>query len=294
MSLVLRSTALGIALVCLVGCKLVDEQPKGRSPLAPVTPSPDQVTLEVFSAPAPLEDPRWAALWSEVDEQSLSPELRTRLAQNGLRAGVIGARVPDALASLLKVTDERVSDEERTKVPLDGKPSVVMRLMQPSPGKRHELILTGVRNRLSLLRSAGGEVIGKTYSQAEGRLAMHVFPQPGGQVRLELVPELHHGEPKTQTRPSDGMFIWTTERDKEVFAELKVDSVLAAGEMLLITCLDDRPGSIGHHLFVQTDGEAPLRTLWALRVAQAGADRAFVDWNAERPAPLTPDAGDRK
>ncbi len=286
MSFVLRSMALWFALVGVSGCKLVNEQPKGRSPLAPVTPSPDQVTLEVFSAPAPLEDPRWAALWSDVDEQSLSPELRTRLARNGLRAGVMGARVPDALASLLKVTDQRVADEDRTKVPLDGKPGVVMRLMQPSPGKRHELILTQVRDRLSLLRSTGGEVIGKTYSQAEGRLAMHVFPQTGGQVRLELVPELHHGEPKTQTRPSDGMFIWTTERDKEVFAELKIDATIAAGEMLLITCLDDRPGSIGHHLFVQTGGEAPLRTLWALRVAQAGADRAFVDWeqsNGARP-----------
>jgi hypothetical protein len=290
MPFVLRNIAFGIALVVVVGCKLVDEQPKGRSPLAPVASSPDQVTLEVFSAPAPLDDPRWQTLWSEVDEQSLSPQLRLRLARNGMRVGVIGARMPDALASLLKVTDERVSEEDRIKVPLDGKPSVVMRLMQPSPGKRQELILTSVRDRLSLLRNRAGEVVGKTYAKAEGRLAMHVFPESGGEVRLELVPELHHGEPKTQTTPSDGMFILTTQRDKEVFSELKIEASLAPGEVLLLTSLEDCPGSIGHQLFVRTEGETPLRTLWALRIAKAGGDRAFADWDTQ---PSESDATDQ-
>jgi hypothetical protein len=237
-----------------------------------------------------LDDPRWQTLWSEVDEQSLSPQLRLRLARNGMRVGVIGARMPDALASLLKVTDERVSEEERIKVPLDGKPSVVMRLMQPSPGKRQELILTSVRDRLSLLRNRAGEVVGKTYAKAEGRLAMHVFPESGGEVRLELVPELHHGEPKTQTTPSDGMFILTTQRDKEVFSELKIEASLAPGEVLLLTSLEDCPGSIGHQLFVRTEGETPLRTLWALRIAKAGGDRAFADWDTQ---PSESDATDQ-
>jgi hypothetical protein len=281
MSFAVRTAALSMALSALVGCKLVDEQPKGRSPLSPIATQPDQVTLEVFSAPAPVDDPRWVQLWSDVDEQSLSPELRNRLAQNGMRAGVMGARVPDALASLLKVTDQRIPDEERANVPLDGKPGVVMRLMQPSSGKRQELVLTPPRDQLTLLRNCGGEVEGKTYPKAEGRLAMHVTPQADGAVRMELVPELHYGEPRTQTTPSDGRFIWTTQREKEVFSELKLDCTLSAGEMLLITCLDGRPLSIGHHLFVHADGETANRTLWAIRVARAGGDRAFAEWNAE-------------
>jgi hypothetical protein len=291
MSFAVRTAALAMALSALVGCKLVDEQPKGRSPLSPIATQPDQVTLEVFSAPAPVDDPRWAQLWSDVDEQSLSSELRTRLAQNGMRVGVMGARVPDALASLLKVTDKRIPEEERTLVPLDGKPGVVMRLMQPSSGKRQELVLAPPRDQLSLLRNRGGEAIGKSYPKAEGRLAMHVTPQADGTVRLELVPELHYGEPKTQTTPSDGMFIWTTEREKEVFSELKLDCMLSAGEMLLITSLDGRPLSIGHHLFVNADGETTNRTLWAIRVAHAGGDRAFAEWTAESSSTPADDAG---
>jgi hypothetical protein len=194
----------------------------------------------------------------------------------------MGARVPDALASLLKVTDQRISAEDRTKVPLDGKPSVVMRLMQPSPGKRQELVLTPPRDSLHLLRNRGGEAVGKTYHKAEGRLAMHVTPQADGAVRMELVPELHYGDPKTQTTPSDGMFIWTTEREKEVFTELKLDCTLSAGEMLLVTSLDGRPGSIGHHLFVHADGETTNRTLWAIRIAQAGGDSVFAEWQGSQ------------
>jgi hypothetical protein len=278
MSFALRTTALAMALSALIGCKLVDEQPKGRSPLVPIAMQPDQVTLEVFSAPAPIDDPRWAQLWNDVDEQSLPPELRDRLAQNGLRAGIMGARVPDALASLLKVTDQRISEEDRSKVPLDGKPGVVMRLMQPNAGKRQELVLAPPRDSLNLLRNRSGEAVGKTYQKAEGRMAMHVTPQADGAVRVELVPELHYGEPRTQTTPSDGMFIWTTEREKEVFAELKLACTLSAGEMLLFTSLDGHPGSIGHHLFVHADKETTNRTLWAIRVTQAGGDRAFAQW----------------
>ena len=42
-----------------------------------------------------------------MDEQPLDPELRKRLAANGMRAGIVGPNVPDSLAELLKITDER-------------------------------------------------------------------------------------------------------------------------------------------------------------------------------------------
>jgi hypothetical protein len=277
MLVALRATAL-VAMACIVGCKVVDEPPQGRSPLLPLATSPDTITLEVFSAPAPVEDPHLAALWGEVNEQPLSPELRKRLAQNGLRAGIASARVSDSLAALLKVTDKPISVEERSQVPLETEPGVLLRVLQPMPGKRNELVVSPVQNEISLLRNAGGSVEGKTYKKAEGRLALVAFPESEGRVRLELTPELHHGEMKTQATGSDGMFIWKSERDKQTFSELKIEATLAAGEMLLVTCLDDRPSSVGHHFFVQKQGEKPVRRLWVLRVAQAGPDQAFADW----------------
>ncbi len=281
MRVAVRRIAPWLVLLCVAGCKLVDDQPKGHLSLLPATPPPNQVTLEIFSAPVPLDDPRLAALWSEVDEQPLPPELRKRLARNGLRAGIVAARVPDALAALLKITDRPISHEERTLVPVDTKPGVLLRVLQPEPGKRHDLVVSPVCDEISLLSCAAGQVTGTTYRKAEGRLALYVEPQADGRVRIELVPELHHGQPRTRTSGSDGMFIRTTEREKQVFAELKIPATLAAGEMLLVTSLDESAGTVGHHFFNRREGDQPLRRLWVFRVAQAGTDRAFADWRTD-------------
>jgi hypothetical protein len=281
MHFALRGIAPWMALVCIAGCTVVDQRPKGHSPLAPIAAAEGQVTLEIFSAPAPPDDPQLATLWREVDEQPLPPELRKKLAENGLRAGVVGSRVPDALAALLKVTDKPISAEERSRVPLETEPGVTLRVLQPLLGKRHDLVVSPSREEIALLRSADGQVEGKTYKKAEGRLTLHVLPEDTGRLRLELVPELHHGEPRTQTAGSEGMFIWTTEREKRVFSELKIGATLGAGEMLLITCAPQRPGSVGHHFFMHKAADKPIQRLWVLRVAQAGPDRAFADWSAE-------------
>ena len=131
----MRTFAFLIALLGLLGCRLVDPAPKGRSPLAPLVISPDAIALEVFSVPAPLGDPQMAALWTEVDEQPLPADLRARLAQNGLRAGVVGNTVPDALAALLKVTDERISADDRALVPIEAEEGIALTVMQPRIGE---------------------------------------------------------------------------------------------------------------------------------------------------------------
>jgi hypothetical protein len=284
MHVAMRAVVIAIALVALAGCRVVRDEPHGRSPLVPLAASPDVVTLEIFSAPAPLDEERMAMLWREVDEQPLDAELRKRLSQNGLRAGVVGARLPDALAELLKVTDAPISADERALVPVDAEPGVVLRVLQPRVGKRHDLVVSPVHEKISLLQSVDGGVQGKTYSKAEGRLVLRAFPQPDGRVAVELTPELQHGEPKTRTSGSDGMFIWTSEREKVTFADLKLSATLASGEMLLVTCDDSRKSSIGHHFFMRQGDAKPIRQLWVLRVAQAGPDRAFADWNFDAKA----------
>ncbi len=52
------------ALAAASGCRLVEPTAKGRSPLVPLSAAAETLTLEVFSAPVPLGDPRLATLWS--------------------------------------------------------------------------------------------------------------------------------------------------------------------------------------------------------------------------------------
>jgi hypothetical protein len=275
MQLAMRALVLLLVVLGMAGCKLVEPSPKGRSPLLPVSASPDAITLEVFSAPAPLGDPQLATLWSQVDEQPLPADLRRKLAQNGLRAGIVGPSLPDALADLLKVTDQRIAADKRDIVPMETEPGVILRVMQPRVGKRHEQVVSHTYDQIALLRNVDGQVEGKTYYKADGRFALRVFAEPDSRVRLELTPELHHGEFKNRFASSEAMLIMKQERQKQVFEDLKLSATMAPGQMFVVTCLSDMPSSIGHYFFTQLDGDKAVQKLYVIRVAQARPDRSF-------------------
>jgi len=277
MLVAMRACLLPIVLLALGGCTFVEPQAASKPLLAPLAVSPDTTTLEVFSAPAPLTDPEFAELWELVDEQPLPADLRRRLAANGIRAGLVGPSVPTPLAAVLKVTDRRVEDDERQLVSMDPDGGVVLRVLHAHSGKRTELAIPGVRDRLTLLEAINGEIHGKTYHQAECRIALRAFPESDGSVRVQLTPELHSGEFKSRFRGSDGVLMYTQEREKKIFTELMLEPALAPGQMLLVTRRPDQPSTAGWHFFTNPTGEKPQAVLWVFRAARAAADPAFYE-----------------
>ena len=137
--------------------------------------SPDAIALEVFSVPSPSNDPQMAALWTQVDEQPLPADLRARLAQNGLRAGIVGNTVPNVLAALLKISDERISSDERSLVPIEAEEGIALTVMQPRVGERRDLVTSPLHDQIALFRHVDQQVEGKTYHKAEGRLRCAYF-----------------------------------------------------------------------------------------------------------------------
>lgn len=283
-----RALLMLLLVLPLLGCRVVAPA-AGRSPLVPLEASPDAATLEVFAAPAPPDDPQWAALWAEVDEQPLPPELRQQLAKNGFRAGIVGPSVPDALAALLKVTDEPISQEERARAPLDSEQGIRLTVMQPRAGQRRDLVTSPTHEQISILQREGGEVRGKTFCKAEGRLILQAFPEVDGRTRIELSPELQYGEMKNRVASSEGMYTWRQERERKQFPELKISAKLSPGQMLLVTCLPDRPGTAGHCFFTQPGGEQVVQKLYVFRAAQATPDRSFYD-GPRQSAPISSDS----
>jgi hypothetical protein len=272
----MRACALCFALVFAGGCKLVEPHSAARSPLAPLTVAPETISLEIFSAPAPSDDPQFANIWRLVDEQSLAADLRRELAANGVRAGLVGPNVPSELATVLKVTDRRIEENERHLVSMDPD-GVTLRVLHVPSGKRSELVIPRLREEMSLLEAVDGHVHGQTFRQAECRMAMRAYAESDGRVRLELVPEVHHGEFKSRVRGSDGRFLWTQEREKKVFDKLRLEPVLAPGQMLLVSCRPERKGGLGWHFFTDAGADQPRAMLWAFRVARAAPDAAFYD-----------------
>ena len=73
------------------------------------------------------------------------------------------------------------------------------------------------------------------------------------------------------------MMMFTQERPKRIFGDLKVEPQLAAGQMFLMASRPDSSASPGYHFFTDTSGDKAVPTLWVVRTARATPDSAFYD-----------------
>ncbi len=246
--------------------------------LRPAAASPESVTLEIFFVRVPFADPQAnVELWQSVDEQQLPVDLRRDLARNGFRAGMVGGQVPAQLSELMHLTDEPppVAEQQQQTVPLDTEPTVRRRVLQLRSGRRGEVLASPLYPTLPLLVCEGGDVRGKTFQQAQGLFGLHAHPQPDGRVRLSLVPEVHHGEARQQWNGQDGMLQFEMARPKESFETLQIDTLLTSGQMLLVTCLPDRPGSLGHHFFHDQSARGEEQKLLIIRLVTSPTQELY-------------------
>ena len=264
---------------------------RGKSPLRPAQMSPDAVVLEVFFARFPMGDFQANdLLWREIDEQHFSTGQRRELARHGIRIGLVAGQIPVTLSQLLDVEKstpaqpsrsdpQSVPPAEAGQVNLDdftSPPHVVRRRMQVRAGRRSEIVASGVYDEMTLLLCEPGGVCGQTYAKAQGLLAVRVLPEHDGRVRLDVVPELHHGDPAQRwVGAQEGIWRLNTSRQKRVLENLAVSATLAPGEILVLAALPDRPGSLGHYFFTDDVSGRPEQKLLLVRLAQTQHDGLF-------------------
>ena len=273
-----RQILLLVAALTIGGCNTPLR--KGKSPLLPAQMSSDSVVLEMFFVRFPFgESAVNEKLWEEIDEQPFSPELRDRLARNGFRAGLVNGQMPVELSKLLQLGDKPAPSDEAggTKVEdLAAQPRVVRRHLPLRAGQRSEIIASGVYPQLPLLMSDSGQLCGQTYYQAQGIFAVKSFPQLDGRVRLELVPELHHDQPRQRWVGNQGVLRLEASRPKRTFDDMSLTTDLAPGAMLVLSSLSNRPGSLGHYFFTESENEGRLeQKLLLIRLSQTQHDGLF-------------------
>ena len=203
--------------------------------------------------PLALGDPRTGEqLWSQVDEQTLSNQLRWQLSRNGFRLGLTGPGLPDPLVQLMELQDHAPppgNDLEHHAKPVGEEEKVTRRHLQLRPGQRSEVVVSEVYDEWPVLTCRPGQVSGQSYRQARGSFGLKVAPQHDGRVRLELTPELSYGEVRGDWVGEQGVLRLDVGQPRRVFDDMTISTTLAPGQMLLMTCLADRPGSIGHYFF---------------------------------------------
>jgi hypothetical protein len=267
-----------LAVLAIAGCGTPPLKERGQSPLRPTQMSSDSVLLEMFFVRFPFGDSDVnEKLWKEIDEQQFGAELRERLMRNGFRVGVINGQIPAELSQLMQLGDKPPPNSETKANSLDDfelQPRVVRRQLQTRAGQRNVIIASSVYPQLPVLMSQSGQVCGQTYNQAQGIFAVKSFPKVDGQVRLELVPELHHDQPQRRWVGTPGMWRLEESRPKREFDDMKITANLSPGDALILSSLPSRPGSLGHHFFTENDGKLEQKLL-VVRLSQTQHDGLF-------------------
>jgi hypothetical protein len=271
-----------------IGCSWAPPASAGKSPLSPFRPGIQTSALEVtfvrhdYELPALNED-----LWSQVDETSIAPGARQALAQNGLRAGVIAGALPLVLEEAMTADDHLTgpsvasTPEGPTAASLESDSVVRRRMLHALPGQRAELLASGIYNRLPLLVRDGDETQGECYYNAQCVVAAKATPLGDHRVRLQIVPELQHGEPRQQIRGDDGIFRIDSARPKVALDKLTIDLVLSPGQAVLLGAHPELPGSVGHYFFTEPRSGRLEQKLMLIRFTGTRFDNLLVTDGAE-------------
>ncbi len=252
------------------------------APRPAALPGPESVSFDIYTIRAPLGDAEInGSMWDEIDEQQLPAELRRHLSENGFRAGIVDSHLPMKLEELLQLRDQAPEKVEigGTVTDFENEPQVRQRHLQVMAGKPANIICMGEQARLPelsvLTRGADGQVNGRTYNKVMGLLAIKALPQGDSRARLEVVPELEHGDAARRFEPSEGALRVEFSPPHERFELMRMQPILSPGQLLLVTCRPDRPGSLGYQFFTDSKGSKPEQKLLLVRLVQARYDNLF-------------------
>ena len=236
----------------------------------------DTVSVEIFIVRlAPHQNELLQQLWREVDEQSLSPQLRRELFAEGFRVGVLGSLLSPALAELLTISaDGRVDVpwgefQEVSAADAAREPMVTrsMRNLLPTMWALVKVFNTPIPE-LSLFREENGMMHSQTYTEAIGSIRVRATANGDGSAQIQIVPELEHGVAELRLLPRAGMVVHDTSRPRYSFESLMVSQRLLPGQWLIIGTTAPNSAGVGKTFFVRRDSGLEQR-LVAIRLINA-------------------------
>lgn len=226
------------------------------------TAAPQQaVELEVFFIERPVDDPLTGnALWNQLDQiGSVDATSRERLQANGLRFGIAGRTFPSALQTLT----DRVFD--------DGPGHRTTRQQYQTPsGVTHQFPCGDLPDPavIGLMTDEGREEL--QFSRARGVFRCRVETTQEGWARLEVLPEIHHGELKMRHTATDKDWDWSGRQAVHPLYPQRFSVILNEGETLILGPVGDRPDSIGSRMFRGNEAAEPMSRLLAIRLKSLG------------------------
>jgi hypothetical protein len=263
--------------VVVAGCATWQKKSEQRSPLPPPQVPLDAIVCELAYVqwePRPVEkDQRF---WHGVDEQFIPAEVRQRLAENGLRIGLISGTLPAELRDKLTATAdpvaaltaeemprgvEMLSRREKRQCRLGISELVEVLPERPGPG-------------VVLWREESG-VRGAEFDRPRGFFLLTPHSHDDGRLRLELVPGIDYGEARQRMIGNPGIWRIDVRRERKLFELLGVDVLVHPGQTLVLTATPESKG-IGSTFFANRFASATDQLFLLIRVGGALRDNLFV------------------
>lgn len=277
-SVLLWSLCVGCCALSLSGCELFRSKPvdvtKTEVGLPNIPIPSDAVQLEVLFVERPVGDRLLGdALWNEVDTMlNLEPEEQRDLIKNGFQIGVAASHPPAALQQLLDLRAKpkagEVTTPQETTNRLQGSRIFVR------AGSETQIQLNDApysEFNFNVFASHNAVVSeSKKYADAKCLYRVTVHREQPGWVRLEFVPEIHHGLDLMRPQPGSDSWELTAQPNIERLYKHRFTIVLNTGEMALVTGRSEASGTIGHRFFTGPVGQDGLQRMLIVRLAQAG------------------------
>lgn len=224
--------------------------------LKPIPQMKDGIRLDVFQVDRHVGDPRiGASMWNAVSQGgSLEPATIRRLNEHGFRFGTVPANPPVALQSLILSTN--IGSAESTKhvsMPFPTGGQAILDVMPLPEGM--DIVIPGPEGSRPL-----------TLHSAKAVLNIRTDKIEDGWARLEVVPEIHHGE--VTNRPVAGESEWLLKNSQAVepLYQLKFHVELNRGEMAVVGLYDQAKSPVGRWFF-RNQLEAALERVMMIRMA---------------------------
>jgi hypothetical protein len=260
------------------------------SGLPPVKAAPDAVMLDVVFVKQPAADiEAYDAIWNAADEQAFSTDVRRELAGNGLRAGVFGQELPRELRALLDNPAADALEQGHDADATDGEVGGSRRHLQVRTGVWKKIYASQTHPALAVLQSENGTVHGHQLTSAQCLFGLKTYPKGDGRVKLDLTPEIEHGELKPRWVRSEAQLVQSVSRERLLLDSLRIEALLSPGQWLVISTTRDIKG-LGENFFVDAPSGPARRTLLLVRVAQTQLDDLFAHEPSAAPL-VTPGDG---
>jgi hypothetical protein len=272
-----------LCIAALAGCRFVavppvamldgvDDHALPSGSTAAAKPAPRTIPIDMVFVRHQEQDPQLTdELWQLADEQILPDDVRRRLNANGLRAGIVAASLPPALAARFTAAGSGSPGESRLDSALIEAPAVVQRTLRLLPGRDNEIVAAaGVAEMILLERNDDG-VEGDTYRDASAIFALRAWPAADGRVRMQVSPLIKHGPHERSWVGDEGAFRLETGQRRRTLDALRFEVEASSESLLLIGCSGTPSASAGD-TFLR--GHGGVRLL-ALRPLARTADPLF-------------------